>query len=92
MATCLPIEKGHSSLNSLPDQSAEFSIDDGPLGNGSIREQRMGTATDNKSCEYRLVPDQGPKSDTQGDNFVFTDDELVELELLRDQESDILVD
>ena len=92
LATCLPSEKDHYYLDSLQVQSTDFPGEDDSLRQGFETEERQGTAPDNKPCECRVVPDQEPKSDTHEDDFVSTDDELIELELLRDQEIDSLVE
>lgn len=46
----------------------------------------------NEPYDYGLVPDQELESDAHDDDLDFTDDELVELDLLRDQEIHTLVD
>ena len=91
MANCQPSGKDHLHLGSLQDQRAEFPNDDDFLSHGSERERIQGIAPDNEHNDHRLVQDQEPESAIHND-WVFTDDELVELELLRDQEIDMLVD
>lgn len=92
MATCLPSEKDPYNVDSLQVQSTDFPSHHDSLGQGSEHEERLGTTPNNKVCERRVIPDHGPKPDTHEDDVVFTDDELVELELLRDQEIDSLVE
>ena len=61
------------------------------IRHGFERERILATTPDNEPCDYRLVQDQESET-THDDNLVFTDDEIVELELLRDQEIDCLID
>ena len=65
----LPSENGHSSLGSPQDYNADLQGDDRMLGLRSDRGQSLVTAPDKETCENGLV---------------YTDDELVELELLGD--------
>ncbi len=90
MANCLPSEKDHLHLDSLQKQRAEFPNDDDFLSHRSESERIPGIAPDNEHFNHRLVRGQEPESGIHND-LGFTDDELVELELLRDQEIDTLV-
>lgn len=92
MAACLPSEKDHLNLDSLHTHSADSLNSDTSSSHGSGHEHILDTALDDKPYDPGLVHDQEPKPNTQDDGFFFTDDELVELELLRDQEIDSLVD
>lgn len=91
MAHDVPRRKKASGSDSLQDQSVASPNDDAVLSHGSDRDGMLATAPDNESCDFGLVQDQEPET-TPDDELVFTDDEIVELELLRDQEIDSLVD
>ena len=84
MADCLPSGKDHLDLDSLQPQSAESPIDNNRSSHRSGGEHILETALDDEPCDCGLVQDQEPELDTQDDGFAFTNDELVELELLRD--------
>ena len=92
MADCLPSGKDQLDLASLQAQSAESPDGTNCSSHVSGREHILETALDDEPHDSGLVPDQESEPNTQDDDFGFTDDELVELELLRDQEIDSLVD
>ena len=75
--------KHPSDVASLHDQSAEVTSGHIFLGYESKSEHALGTAPDHEPYDYGLLQPT--------DDFSFTDDELVELGLLRDQEIDTLV-
>ena len=82
----------HVDLNSLRAQSAEGSNRKEFLSHGSDREHMPDTAPDVEPYDCGPLQDQEHEPDSQDNEFVFTDDELVELEPLSDQEIDTLVD
>lgn len=92
MADCLPSGKDQLDLDSLQPQSAESPNGNNCSSHVSGREHILETALDDEPYDHGLVQDLEPEQDTQDDDLNFTDDELVELELLRDQEIDSLVD
>ena len=81
MANCLPGGKDHLHLDSLQDQRVEIPNDDDFLSHGSERERISSIALGNEHFDHRLVQGQELESGIHN-NLVFTDDELVELELL----------
>lgn len=84
--------RDHVGLDSLRAPSVECSNGTGFLSHGSEREHMPDTAPDVEPHGCGPLQDQKHEPDSQDNEFVFTDDELVELELLRDQEIDTLVD
>lgn len=92
MAGCLPSGKDYLDPDSLQTQSAESLNDNNCSSHVSEREHMLQTALDDEPYDCGLVKDQRPELDIQDDDFEFSNDELVELELLRDQEIDNLVD
>lgn len=85
MVACLPNEKDQLDLDPLQAHGAESSNGNTVSVHGSGHEHILDTAPDDKLDDHGLVQDQEPEPDTQDDNVVFTDDELTELELLRDR-------
>lgn len=91
MANDLHRGKDHSDLDSMHDQSVKFSNNDDP-GHKFEREHLLANAPNGEPGNYWLVQNQESKPDGHDDDVFFTDDELVELEFLRDQEIDGLVE
>ena len=83
MTNCLLRGKHPSGVASLHDQRVEVTSGHIFLGHESKSERALGAAPDHEPYDYGLLQPT--------DDFSFTDDELVELGLLRDQEIDTLV-